>query len=161
MVKRKFSICWEKLEKILDEKYPECVKFLLECAAYNTLGSLKRIDEAKIGEIEAYLSENQSSWINDLSCCYNEEYKNQEKFHFLPGHKPILRGFADQIKQMNDLKQTTSVAKDKKNEFTDDELISVNGKIYFKSDEQHGQKELYSTTWNNQREKHPQFRTRH
>lgn len=122
MVKRKFAKCWEKLEKFNNEKYPDCVKSLLQQAAYNTLGSLKRIDEAKIGEIEAYLSENQSSWISDLSCCHSEDYKKQTTFHFLPGHKSILRGIADQIKQMNELKKTATEAKGKKKELTDDEL---------------------------------------
>lgn len=93
---------------------------LLERAAYDTLNSMKAIDTAKICDIEAYLMEHRSTWIDDIRCCKSEEYKKQTTFHFLPGHKTILLAIPEQIKQMSGAKQTTKVSK--KKDRSDEEL---------------------------------------
>lgn len=92
--------CWEKLEKFNNEELPKCLKKLMEKAAYDRLNSLKSIDAMKIVEIEAFLTEHRSTWINELDCCQSEDYKKQTTFHFLPGHKTILLSMPEQIKQM-------------------------------------------------------------
>lgn len=91
---------------------------LLERAAYDKLNSLKAIDTTKLEDIEAYLLEHRSSWINDLSCCKSEDYKKQTKFHFLPGHKSIVLTIPEQIKQMRGVKESEFVST-KKNHAAD------------------------------------------
>lgn len=99
---------------------------LLERAAYDRLNSLKAINASKITEIEEYLTETRSSWIDSLNCCQSEDYKNQTKFRFLPGHKTILLAISEQIAQMNQeannsLNQTNVMPYTK--EQTDDNLM--------------------------------------
>lgn len=99
---------------------------LLERAAYDTMTSLKAIDTAKISDIEEYLMEHRSTWINDIHCCKSEDYKNQTTFHFLPGHKTIVLAIPEQIKQMGGVKQMTKMAKkkDRPDEVLKQNLIS-------------------------------------
>lgn len=128
--KYKQAACWDKLEKFNGEKFPQCVKMLLEKAAYDRLCSLKAIDAAKIVDIEAYLSEHRLSWINDLTCCQSEDYKKQASFQFLPGHKAIVLNIPEQIKQMNGVqkvaanKERTVTNKDRTDDELKDKLIS-------------------------------------
>lgn len=126
--KYKQATCWDKLEKFNNEKFPQCVKMLLEKAAYDRLCSLKAIDAAKIVDIEAYLSEHRLSWINDLTCCQSEDYKKQTTFHFLPGHKSIVLNIPEQIKQMSSVNKVSAAVTKKvaasvtNKERTDDDL---------------------------------------
>lgn len=98
---------------------------LLENAAYDTLNSLKAIDTEKLDIIETYLSEHRLSWINDLTCCKSDEYKKQSIFRFLPGHRTMVLGIPEQIKQMRSVipcvNQSATVAKKDR---TDNELKS-------------------------------------
>lgn len=62
-----------------------------------------------MADIEAYLTEHRSLWINDLTCCQSEDYKNQTTFQFLPGHKTIVLNIPEQIKQMSVVEQLSIV----------------------------------------------------
>lgn len=86
----------------------------MQSAAYDTLNSLKAITTEKIQEIEDYLTQNRSTWFDELDCCKSEDYKKQTEFSFLPGHKTIVLMIPEQIKQMSDAKQIATVAKKKK-----------------------------------------------
>lgn len=74
-----------------------CIKSLLTGAGYNTLLSLIGIDEAMIKKTEDFLNAN-NHFIHQLNCCYNEHYKQLERFEFLPGHKSIILEIPNQIR---------------------------------------------------------------
>lgn len=68
-------------------------------------------------------------YIDELECCYSDEYKQQEVFEFLPGHKSIITALPNQVEQL--LKQMdTKTAKKRAthpqliNSFSDMELKS-------------------------------------
>lgn len=75
---------------------PDCVKTLLICAGFDTISSLSNLNEKSIVEIEQYLS-TKKGVIAKLNCCYSDEYKNLEKFEFLPGHKAIILAIPDML----------------------------------------------------------------
>lgn len=118
------------MENFNGEKFPECVKILLEYAAYDKLNSLNRIDAAKITEIEEHLT-NHRSWMNNVECCNSEFYKNLTEFHFLPGHKAAILGIPQQIKDMGqnigvfEPNPVNAQITAQQKERSDDELINI------------------------------------
>lgn len=98
-----FQSVWKKIEKShkqwSKEKFPPCIKTILANAGYNTFISSSAIDEAKIKEIERHIQLNKHH-LNELNCCYSEEYKGFEVFQFLPGHKTILMDLPKRIKTL-------------------------------------------------------------
>lgn len=83
------SQIFSKLEKLNDEKFPSCVKTILIQSGFNTFASLRQIDEKVLNEIESFVTANRSI-INNIDCCGKDQYKNNENFRFLPGHKAIV-----------------------------------------------------------------------
>lgn len=56
------------------------------------------MNDVKIERIEKYIDSNKHI-INGLNCCYSDHYKQLETFNFLPGHRSIIEGIPEQIKQ--------------------------------------------------------------
>lgn len=96
---------FEKLEKVNKNKIPECIKSILKFAAFDTACSLSSLDEAAITSIENYVDQSDKSIINQLICYNADKYQGQTHFHFLPGHRTILRSIPDQIKQIKQSKK--------------------------------------------------------
>lgn len=96
---------FEKLEKFSKNKIPECIKSILKFAAFDTACSLSSLDEAAISSIENYVDQSEKSIINQLVCCNADKYQGQSHFHFLPGHRTILRSIPELIKQMKQSKK--------------------------------------------------------
>lgn len=91
------------LEKFIGERFPDCIKSILIASGYETMTSLSRINASEILAIEEYINQNRNI-LKDLHCCSNEIYKNQEKFHFLPGHRAVISTIPSQIDAMKDRK---------------------------------------------------------
>lgn len=105
------------MEKLNGEKLPECVKFLLTKSAYNTIATLREINEDKLLNIETFL-DGRKDYIAALNCCYHDHYQSLEVFEFLPGHKDLILNMPSQIQQLNGSKKACCKTKD----VPDDEL---------------------------------------
>lgn len=86
----------KKHKKKYKSEFPNCIKTLLLSAGYDINSSLANLNAEKIAEIEQYLNLNKGI-IENLDCCYSEEYKSLDIFQFLPGHKAILLMIPDMI----------------------------------------------------------------
>lgn len=107
------------MERFTDEKYSPCIKRWLIAAGYNKLLALGEIDENKLTIIEEHINKNRDL-IESSTCCYNEDYKKQEKFSFLPGHRATILGIPQKIKNLQQARQ--SVPKQKKKAVCEGEL---------------------------------------
>lgn len=107
----KTSFCWIKIEKFVGEKFPECVKILLQVTGYDRLNSLKKLDAERISEIEAHLDTNRE-WVNELKCCNSQHYKQLAVFKFLPGHKATILDIPQQIQRMQQVEEDQPIRGD-------------------------------------------------
>lgn len=80
---------WIKLEKIIGESVPNCIKTFLSVCAYDSFLSLKNISLESIDEIERYMNRYPEK-IQSLDCCHSSTYKSQVQFKLLPGHKDFI-----------------------------------------------------------------------
>lgn len=80
---------WKKLEEIITESVPNCVKLFLSLCGYDTFLSLKNMSLESIEIIENHLS-SCSDAIQDLECCHSNYYKTQNEFKLLPGHRDFI-----------------------------------------------------------------------
>lgn len=81
------KMLWSKVEEIMGEIIPICIKTILSSCGYNTFSSLKNIS---LQRIENHVNEHCHSVVHDFDCCYHEYYKSQKVFKFLPGHCDLL-----------------------------------------------------------------------
>lgn len=84
------KMIWKKIENLLGESLPICIKKVLIFSGYDTLSSLQSISPDSITRIENYMDQNGENIIQGLDCCYHDSYKEQKKFKFLPGHYDFL-----------------------------------------------------------------------
>lgn len=80
---------WQKLEEIIGESVPNCLKTFLSLCAYDTLASIQNISIESIQDIERHMSTCTDA-VQLLDCCHSEIYKNQREFKLLPGHRDFL-----------------------------------------------------------------------
>lgn len=80
---------WLKLEEIIRENVPKCVKTFLSACAYDTFLSIQNISCESIHEIERHIN-TCPEVIQTLDCCHSDVYKNQSHFQLLPGHKDFI-----------------------------------------------------------------------
>lgn len=88
---------WSEIEKNIGDKFPPCVKKILNFSAYDSFSVLKELNEQKILEIEQYISDCGQTILNELNCCHSQKYRNQQQFKFLPGHRAILLSLPGKI----------------------------------------------------------------
>lgn len=91
------------MEKFAKEKFPPCIKSILISSGYDKLNSLRQIDAEKVNEIEMFVNENKDL-INNLKCCFKDQYQKPGEFRFLPGHKALILGISKQIDQIEQMK---------------------------------------------------------
>lgn len=83
---------WQKIEKIIGETVPKCVKTILESCGFDTSTSISGItDILHIGNV---VSNQFYSTIQSLNCSHSEYYKKQSPFAFLPGHADFIRAIS-------------------------------------------------------------------
>lgn len=106
------------------EKFPECIKYLLIAAGYETSMSLKQMNEIKIVEIEKFLTENKQI-IQKMKCCYSAYYKQLDTFAFLPGHRSTILAIPDKL---NSKKPVNIRSNDELKKVLIDGLMACSGK---------------------------------
>lgn len=93
---------WAAIENFNHLEVPMCLKVLLSKCGYNTMLSLKYISERRITEMEDHVRKYKHNIFSDGSdldeCLY--EYKKQELFTVLPGHRSILLDLPQTIRKM-------------------------------------------------------------
>lgn len=93
------------LENFCGQKVPECLKFILWKSGYDSVISIKRISEEKITKIEQHIQKKRKvilSQLDDADDTTVIEYKKQEVFEFLPGHRDILLDLPKTINNMQE-----------------------------------------------------------
>lgn len=96
------SNLFSKLEKSTNDKFPKCVKTILQAAGFNTINSLRSIDEETVKDIEKYIDENRDV-LKNIDCCGKNQYLKTSKFVFLPGHKAFLINISKKIDEINNI----------------------------------------------------------
>lgn len=85
---------WQCLESFIGFNVPMFLKQLLWMAGFDSLLSVKHIKSETISEIEFYIDQNKEKVLSQLhdadNLCVVSEYKKQNEFVFLPGHRAIL-----------------------------------------------------------------------
>lgn len=85
---------WLKVEKIIGENIPKCIKEILSHSGYDNITSLNNIS---LESIEKYINEHGRDLIRNLDCCHHEFYKKQISFKFLPGHSDFLLNLSKHV----------------------------------------------------------------
>lgn len=83
------------LNQLLGENIPQDISKILAKSGYDTIWSLKNINENDILNIEEYINE-QPSILKGTT------YENIQKFKFKPGHKKFLLELPNLIKKYNE-----------------------------------------------------------
>lgn len=97
----KSVIDWKKLESFIDLLVPLNIKIFLDLSGYDSLLSLKRINEEKIDKIEIYLqNDGRTLAMLDENDKTTSVYKSQNVFNILPGHRNILLALPEFIENM-------------------------------------------------------------
>lgn len=92
---------WSKVEEIVGESVPMCVKQILSSCGYNNILSLQNISIETVNRIEKHVNEHSRDIAKDFDCCHKEFYKKQTVFKFLPGHFDLLIEFSRELAKHN------------------------------------------------------------
>lgn len=103
-----YKMDWEKVENIIGETVPECLKIILTCSGYNTRLSLSEISVENVYRIEKAINDS-SGVIQTMSCCYADVYKNRDVFELLPGHISFLCALSAKMKTVVDQKTESTI----------------------------------------------------
>lgn len=85
---------WQKLETVIGETVPSCLKKVLTVCGYDTFSSITGIQNESILDIEKIMDGNFHATIQSFDCSHADYYKNLAEFKFLPGHSDFLRGIS-------------------------------------------------------------------
>lgn len=89
-------------KKKYEENFPKCLISLLVHSGYNSLQSLKNLDEIKVDNIETFFDQNKQL-ISQLECSHSETYKGLETFKFLPGHKTLILSLSEMLPEIDQI----------------------------------------------------------
>lgn len=81
---------WNKIQNLIKEPIPECIKQILSWCAYDTIASVRNINSESLFQIQRQVNSYFLPKIQELTCCYAEFYKQQSKFELLPGHRDFI-----------------------------------------------------------------------
>lgn len=100
-------IDWKKIEICYGQTVPTNIKIFLDVSGYDSLLSIKRIDEEKINALEHHIQNRVQNDRNILEALDKNDkttsiYKSQIFFEILPGHRTILLILPDIIEKLFD-----------------------------------------------------------
>lgn len=81
---------WLKVEEIIGENIPMCIKKILLSCGYDTMLSLQNISLGTVERIEKHVNEHICNIAQEFDCCHKDFYMKQTVFKFLPGHCDLL-----------------------------------------------------------------------
>lgn len=93
-----------KLEQFIGDEIPHSLKIILQMSGFDLLLNLKYITSEKIDSLEQFMQmkkENFHSKLDGIHDMAAIEYKKQERFEFLPGHRDVLLKMPKFIKDMH------------------------------------------------------------
>lgn len=117
-------------KKAYKEKFPPCIKAILEDTGYTTKLSLSKLQAETIKSIEDFVTSNKRV-LKQLTCCHSNVYKKLDHFRFLPGHKSIILSLPNQIEELQMCKglktnkranKKTKKGTKQRSRYSDDEL---------------------------------------
>lgn len=94
IVYNRLRMDWEKLESIIGENVPDCIKRILLACGYDRNTSLFNISHESVLQIEQHINTQSRNVIQQFNCCYSEYYKKQKEFKLLPGHFDFICAFS-------------------------------------------------------------------
>lgn len=103
---------WNKLENIIDDPIPQCVKTILTVCGYDSFTSIQHISAERICEMEKFVNKNFRVAIQELNCCHSNTYKNMNQFEFLPGHKTFILASAKRVGKWQECFEKTKQSKE-------------------------------------------------
>lgn len=109
---------WNKVEEIICDSVPLCIKLFLNICGFNTFLSLRNITTNTIIEIEDHINKHHKMKIQDLTCCYSEFYQNQLDFKLLPGHRAFLLEISKCLSIKNDRETRNETATSSSSSFS-------------------------------------------
>lgn len=89
---------WSKIEQIVGENVPLCIKKILSTCGYDSVLSLKNFSVETVNRIEKCVNENFRHIVREFDCCHGIFYKEQTIFKFLPGHCDLLIALSEAFK---------------------------------------------------------------
>lgn len=92
---------WNRIEQIIGEMVPDCIKQILISCGYDTSTSIQSISQDSIALIENHINSHDHQIIFKLNCCHSEFYQKQEIFKLLPGHRDFLIGLGKFLVEPN------------------------------------------------------------
>lgn len=92
---------WSKIESIIGEPLPCCVKKILDYCAFDTLLSIELLNDEHIKNIEEYVSKERKI-LYELTCDHGREYQKHPLFKFLPGHRILLIDLPTHVKMLRE-----------------------------------------------------------
>lgn len=92
---------WLKIEEIIGENIPECIKKILSSCGFDTVLSLKNISFETGKRIEKHVNEHLCNIAQEFDCCHKDFYIAQNEFKFLPGHCDFLIALSKVLSKCN------------------------------------------------------------
>lgn len=98
----KIKSVWMNFEVYNKLEVPLSLKFLLWKCGYDSMFSIKQINQINIKEMEEFIEKHRNKILEGLLDDNNDirVYKKLKTFKFLPGHKNILRDLSKSISVM-------------------------------------------------------------
>lgn len=91
---------WSKIEELIGDPIPICVKKIITACGYSAIFSIKNITLESVEQIENHVNVYARDLIQKLDCCHHEFYKDQDVFKFLPGHRDLILTLPKFVVQM-------------------------------------------------------------
>lgn len=90
---------FSKVEEIIGEPIPKCIKKILSLCGYDTMLYLGNISAESLSQIESNINIYHRDIMQNFECSHADLYKNQDVFHLLPGHSDLLIAISNCIKK--------------------------------------------------------------
>lgn len=92
---------WCKLENVIGEPLPRCIKHILCSCAFDSLITIEHLNEEYVKLIEQHVSDNRNI-LYELECKHSCHYQSQSLFKFLPGHRILLIDLKKHVKKLRE-----------------------------------------------------------
>lgn len=88
---------YSRVEEIVGEQIPTCIKTILTSCGFNSLLSLRNISVESLVLIESHMNTHGQNFIQLFDCCHAEIYKTQREFKLIPGHRNVILSISEHV----------------------------------------------------------------